>query len=130
MQKASENQSHQKYTNGRGNKRHNPKQCYRCGDTPHTKGQQYQVIGVECFNCGKRGHFSKVGRPKTSSDVMTLRKKQPDVVTSEYSSYGKVFLGTLEAQDSSSISTIASLDRTAKQPQQSHDRNTSYSRPP
>ena len=65
------NQSYQKYTGGRGNKRHdnNPRQCYRCGDTSHTKGQQCPAIGVECFNCNKQGHFSKVSQSKTRSDV-------------------------------------------------------------
>ena len=93
------NQSHQQYTSGRGNKRHdnNPRQYYQCGDTQHTKGQQCPAIRVECFNCNKRGHFSKVCKSKTRSDVMTLRKEQPDDITSECSSYDKVFLGTLEA---------------------------------
>ena len=107
------NQSYHKYTGGRGSKRHdnNPRQCYPCGDTSHTKGQQCPAIGVECFNCHKRGHFSKVCKSKTRSDVMTLKKEQPDDVTSECSSYDKVFLGTLETQDSSSTSTIASIEQ-------------------
>ena len=107
------NKSHQKYTGGRGSRRHdnNPRQCYQCGDTSHTKGQQCPAIGVECFNCHKRGHFSRVCKSKTRSDVMTLKKEQPDDVTSEYSSYDKVFLGTLETQDSSSTSTIASIEQ-------------------
>ena len=91
------NQSYQKYTGGRGNKRHdNPRQCYRFGDTPRTKGRQYPAIGVECFNWNKRGHLSKVYKSKTRSDVMTLWKKQPDDITSECSSYDKVFLEALE----------------------------------
>ena len=108
-----ENQSYHKYTGGRGSKRHdnNPRQCYRCGDISHTKGQQCPAIGVECFTCHKRGHFSKVCKSKTRSDVMTLKREQPDDVTSECSSYDKVFLGTLETQDSSSTSTIASIEQ-------------------
>ena len=47
------NQSYHKYTSGRGSKRHdnNPRQCYPCGDTSHTKGQQCPAIGVVelCF---------------------------------------------------------------------------------
>ena len=42
---------------------------------------------------------------------MTLQEEQPDGVTSECSSYDKVFLGTLEAQDSSSTSTITSIEQ-------------------
>ena len=91
-----------------------PRQCYRCGDTPHTKGQQCPATGVECFNCNKSGHFSKVCKSKTRSDVMTLQKEQPDGVTSKCSSYDKVFLGTLEARDSSSTSTIASIEQKKK----------------
>lgn len=83
------NQSHQKCTGGRGTQRHenNLRQCYRCGDTQHTKGQQCPAIGVQCFNCNIRGYFSKVCESKIRSDVMTLRKEQPDDVTSECSSY-------------------------------------------
>lgn len=42
---------------------------------------------------------------------MTLWKERHDNVKSECSSYGKVFLGTLEAQDSSSTSTIAGIEQ-------------------
>ena len=51
-----------KLNDGNGNKRpdNNTRQCYRCEDTPDTKGQQCLAIGVERFNCNKRGHFSKV----------------------------------------------------------------------
>ena len=43
------NQSYHKYTRGRGSKQHdnNPRQCYRCGDTSHTKGQHCPAIGVD-----------------------------------------------------------------------------------
>ena len=122
------NQSYHKYTSGRGSKRHdnNPRQCHRCGDTSHTKGEQCPAIGIECFNCHKRGHFSKVCKSKTRSDVMTLKKEQPDDITSECSSYDKVFLGNPRQ--------LQYLNdrkhRAAKKPQQSHDRNTSHSRPP
>jgi len=104
-------QPHQKYTGGGGNKRHvnNPRQCYRCGDTPHTKGQQCPAIGVACFNCINVVISAKFASLK--QDVMTLQKEQPDGVTSECSSYDKVFLGTLDAQDSSSTSTIASIEQ-------------------
>lgn len=103
------NQPHQRNISGRGNRRHdnNPRECFRCGDTPHTKGQQCPATGVECFNCNKHGLFSKVCKSKTRSDVMTLQKEQPDSATSECSSYDKVFLGTLEAQHSSNTSMIA-----------------------
>ena len=37
-----------------------PKQCYRCRDSCHAKGQQCPASGAECYNCNKRGHFSKV----------------------------------------------------------------------
>ena len=43
--------------------------------------------------------------------MMTLQEEQPAGVTSECSSYDKVFLGTLEAQDSPSTSTIASIEQ-------------------
>ena len=111
------NQPHQRYTSGRGNRRrdNNLRQCYRCEDTPHTKDQQCPATGVECFNCNKRGHFSKVCKSKTRSDVMTLQKEQPDGVTSECTSYDKVFLGTLEARDSPSTSMIASIEQKEKQ---------------
>ena len=116
------NQPHQKYTGGRGNKRldNNPRQCYQCGDTPHTKGQRCPAIGVECFKCNKPGHFRKACKSKTRSDVMTLQEEQLDGVTSKCSSYDKVFLGTLEAQDSPSTSLIASIKQ-QKKPHQSHD---------
>ena len=42
---------------------------------------------------------------------MTLKKEQPDDVTSECSSYDKVFLGTLETEDSSSTSVITSIEQ-------------------
>ena len=47
----------------------------------------------------------------TRPDVMTLKKEQPDDLTSECSSYEKVFLGTLETQDSSSTSMITSIEQ-------------------
>ena len=42
---------------------------------------------------------------------MTLKKEQPDDVTSECSSYDKVFLETLETQDSSITSMITSIEQ-------------------
>lgn len=42
---------------------------------------------------------------------MTLKKEQLDDVTSECSSYDKVFPGTLETQDSSSTSMITSIEQ-------------------
>ena len=42
---------------------------------------------------------------------MTLQEEQPDGATSECSSYDKVFLGTLEAQDCPSTSTIARIEQ-------------------
>lgn len=108
------NQPHQRYISSRGNKQHDAEQCYRCGDTSHTKGQQCPAIEVECFNCNKHGHFSKVYKSRTRSDMMTLQKEEPYGITSECSRYTNVFLGTLEAQDSFSASMIARIKQRKK----------------
>ena len=86
------------------------KQCYRCGDSFHAKGQQCPASGAECYNCNKRGHFSKVCTSKTKNDVM---KDQPNGATSECPSYDRVFLGTLEAEQNASLNSSPSTPTTA-----------------
>ena len=62
---------------------------------------------------------------------MTLQKDQPDGATSECPSYDRVFLGTLEAEQSAPLNsspstlTIAGIEQ--KKPHQSHDRDPSHS---
>ena len=106
-------------TRGRTTRRpeNKPMQCYRCGDSFHAKGQQCPASGAECYNCNKRGHFSKVCKSKTKKDVMTLQKDRPDGATSECPSYDRVFLGTLEAEQSAPLNysprtpTTASIEQ-------------------
>ena len=89
-----------------------PKQCYRCGDNFHAKGQQCPATGAECYDCNKRGHFGKVCKSKTKKDAMTLQTDHSDGATSECPSYDRVFLGTLEAEQSAPLNCSPSSPMT------------------
>ena len=76
--------------------------------------------------------FANLRRNKKG--VMTLQKDQPDGVTSECPSYDRVFLGTLEAEQSVPLNSRPSTPTTAgiehrkkKNPHQSHDQDPGHS---
>ena len=58
-----------------------PKQCYRCRDSCHVKGQQCPASGAECYNCNKRGHFSKVCK---STMMVVVQRVNAQVMTESY----------------------------------------------
>ena len=62
--------------------------CDRCGNW-HTKQQVCPALGAECRKCGRRNHFAKVCRTKTSQPLYNycIQKETPD---------DDLFIGTLE----------------------------------
>ena len=63
--------------------------CDRCGNW-HMKQQVCPALGAECRKCGRRNHFAKVCRTKTSQPLYnySIQKETPDD--------DDLFIGTLE----------------------------------